>query len=227
MPTAPRLVVLEGLANVDGQRMQAYPIEKYPYTIGRARDCNLIVDHSQVSRLHACLSYDHEQVVLTDLSSTNGTFINGEQLVPHQPYRLRAGDRIKIAQVCTFEFDDPGTTIQMKAIQPPPVALVIDESSAHVSIDGTRIDPPLSPSQFSLLVLLMQNEGRLVSRDDLRMQVWGPEEEVTDQTIDALVSRLRKRLEEIDPHHEYILTRRGFGLSFRNRPSKEPAENYL
>jgi DNA-binding response OmpR family regulator len=47
--------------------------------------------------------------------------------------------------------------------------------------------------------------------------VWGPEEEVTDQTIDALVSRLRKRLDEADPDYEYVITRRGFGLMFRNR----------
>jgi DNA-binding response OmpR family regulator len=56
-----------------------------------------------------------------------------------------------------------------------------------------------------------------VTREQIRDFVWGPHEEVNDQTIDALVSRLRKRLEEADPEHEYILTRRGFGLMFRNR----------
>jgi DNA-binding response OmpR family regulator len=48
-------------------------------------------------------------------------------------------------------------------------------------------------------------------------RVWGSGEEVTDQTIDALVSRLRRRLLEADPDHDYVVTRRGFGLMFLNR----------
>jgi DNA-binding response OmpR family regulator len=47
--------------------------------------------------------------------------------------------------------------------------------------------------------------------------VWGTDENITDQTIDALVSRLRKRLFELDRDHDYITTRRGFGLMFQNR----------
>ena len=106
--------------------------------------------------------------------------------------------------------------------------LILDEDGAQVTIDGKRLDPPLSPSQFMLLTLLVNNEGRIVTREDVRNYVWGTEEEVTDQTIDALVSRLRKRLDEADPHHEYVLTRRGFGLSFRNKQGGRPlVEDYL
>src|SRR5436190_4167333 len=216
MPTAPRLVLLDSVTTLGDRQTQALPIEEYPFTIGRARDCHLIVDHTQVSRLHACLEYDHEQVVITDLNSTNGTFVNGERLSANQPRRLRAGDRINLAQVCTLEFDDPGTTVQMLPVEIPTNGLALDDDGAQVLIDGTRLDPPLSPSQFMLLALLVKNEGKIVTRDDIRNYVWGPDEDITDQTIDALVSRLRKRLDEVDPSHEYVLTRRGFGLSFRN-----------
>ena len=68
-----------------------------------------------------------------------------------------------------------------------------------------------------LLSLLVKQEGRVVTREALRAYVWGPDEDVSDQTIDALVSRLRKRLNEADPMHDYIVTRRGFGLMFNNR----------
>ena len=219
MPTAPRLVMLDGAL----PDRQAIPLETYPFTIGRARDCHLIIDHSRISRLHACFDYSHEQVVITDLGSTNGTFVNGERLSPNQPRRLRAGDKINLAQACTIEFDDPGTTIQMLPIELPPCGLLLDEDGAQVTIDGIRLDPPLSPSQFMLLTLLVKNEDRIVTRESLRDYVWGPDEEVTDQTIDALVSRLRKRLEEVDSGYEYIITRRGFGLSFRNKRYGRPA----
>jgi ABC-type multidrug transport system ATPase subunit/pSer/pThr/pTyr-binding forkhead associated (FHA) protein len=58
--------------------------------LGRAPDNNFILDAPSVSRYHAMLSYeDGAQPVITDLGSTNGTFINGEplteprQLTPH------------------------------------------------------------------------------------------------------------------------------------------------
>src|SRR5258707_2693716 len=119
MPTAPRLVLLDSVTTLNDRLAQALPLETYPFTIGRARDCHLIIDHTQVSRLHACLEYDHEQVVLTDLNSTNGTFVNGERLRPGQQQRLRARDQIHLAQGCTLEFDDPGTTVPKLPIEGP------------------------------------------------------------------------------------------------------------
>jgi DNA-binding winged helix-turn-helix (wHTH) protein len=213
MPAAPRLVLLDGFT----PHHQALPLEIYPFTIGRARECHLVIDHSQVSRLHARLELDHEQITIIDLNSTNGTFVNGERLSPGCSRRLRAGDLINLGQVCTVEFDDPGTTAQMRPVQIPKAGLILDEDGAQVTINGKRLDPALSPGQFLLLALLVKNEGRVVTREDVRAYVWGPHQAVTDQTIDALVSRLRKRLNEADPEYEYVVTRRGFGLMFRNR----------
>jgi DNA-binding winged helix-turn-helix (wHTH) protein len=217
MSGAPRLVLLDGFTMLNNRPRQALPLENYPFTIGRARECHLIIDHSSVSRLHAQLEFDHEQVVITDMGSRNGTYVNGRRLQANEPCRLRAGDRINLGQICTLEFDDPGTTMLMQAVDLPSIGLVLDEDGAQVLVNGKRLDPALSPSQFMLLALLVKHEGRIVTREELREYVWGPEEEVTDQTIDALVSRLRKRLDEADPDYEYVITRRGFGLMFRNR----------
>jgi FHA domain/Transcriptional regulatory protein, C terminal len=213
MPSEPRLVLLDGFTPA----RQALPLETYPFVIGRARECHFVVDHSQVSRLHARLELDHEQITLIDLNSTNGTYVNGERMLPGQPRRLRAGDKIDFGHSCTVEFDDPGTTAQMLAVQLPTIGLALDEDGAQVMVNGKQLQPPLSPGQFTLLLLLAKHEGCVVTREDLRAYVWGPDEAVTDQTIDALVSRLRKRLDEADPEHEYVVTRRGFGLMFRNR----------
>jgi len=217
MPTAPRLVLLDGITSMNDRQALPLEMESYPFHIGRARDCDLIIDHTQISRLHASLLWDHEQVVITDLDSTNGTFVNGERLTANQPRRLRAGDKISLAQICTLQFDDPGTTVQMLPVEWPTKGLLLDEDGAQVTIDGKRLDPPLSPSQFVLLALLMRHEGSVVTREEVRTQVWGDVEDVSDQTIDALVSRLRKRLDEADAEHEYVITRRGFGLTFRNK----------
>ena len=49
-------------------------------TIGRASDNDLVVAHPSVSAHHAELHFDGEQFLLRDLSSSNGTFVNGERI---------------------------------------------------------------------------------------------------------------------------------------------------
>ena len=192
-------------------------LEEFPYTIGRARDCHLVVDLEPISRLHARIDYEHEQVTVTDLGSTNGTYVNRQRLDAQRPRRLKSGDVVNLANVCRLEFDDPAATATIPMVNTPIPGLVIDEAAAAVSIDGLRLDPPLSPGQFALLHLLVTQAGAVVTRDEIREHVWGAGEEVTDQTLDALVSRLRKRLSLADPTHDYIVTRRRFGLIFRNK----------
>lgn len=222
MSTAIRLILLDGLAALGDRHRQFLPLEHFPFTIGRARECDLVIDSTQISRQHARLEIDHEQVVLIDLGSTNGSYVNGERLTPNVIRRLSAGDKINLGQVCTVEFDDPGTTLQVLPTRLREDGLLLDEDAAQVMINGTQLEPALSPGQFMLLSLLIHNEGRVVSREEIRDHVWGPDEDVTDQTIDALVSRLRKRLNEADSSHEYVVTRRGFGLMFSNRGSSLP-----
>jgi DNA-binding response OmpR family regulator len=56
--------------------------------------------------------------------------------------------------------------------------------------------------------------GQVISRNDLIQAIWSDEqtEGVSDQALDALIRRLRDRLAEIDPGHNYIQTVRGHGL---------------
>lgn len=212
MPSIQRFLIKEG--DHAGKTIE---LENFPFTIGRARDCDHVLDYTEISRLHAQCTSDHLNIYLEDMRSTNGTFVNGRRLEPGEQYRLRAGDEVNFGQVCTWIFDDPATTAQIDPVRLPRPGLEIDRAAARVMIGGTPLYPPLSPNQFSLLTLLVENTGRIVSRDAIVAYVWGPDEHVSDQTIDALVSRLRRRLQAADPEHEYILTRRGFGLLFENR----------
>jgi pSer/pThr/pTyr-binding forkhead associated (FHA) protein len=91
--------------------------------------------------------------------------------------------------------------------------------SRHKStIQEVEIDPPLSASQFRMLELLYDQEGRVVSRQDIIAGVWGLDEAigVSEQALDALIRRLRDRLASVDPTHTYIITVRGHGLRLDN-----------
>ncbi|MBT9315702.1 FHA domain-containing protein [Leptothoe spongobia] len=66
------------------------------WTIGRdPRQSNIAMPDKRLSRCHAALQYSPEQgFILSDLESTNGTYVNGEKL--QRVYALRDGDRIRI-----------------------------------------------------------------------------------------------------------------------------------
>ena len=212
MPSVQRFLVQDG-----AQAGKTIDINVSPFTIGRARECSFVLDFTEISRLHAQCYVEHLNIFLEDMGSTNGTFVNERRLEIGERYRLRAGDVVRFARVCTVIFDDPATTSQIDPVDLPVPGLELDRDAAQVTIASVPLHPPLSPHQFSLLDLLVRNEGRIVTRDEVVAFVWGPEEDVSDQTIDALVSRLRKRLINADPGHEYLVTRRGFGLMFQNR----------
>lgn len=77
-----------------------------PATIGRRSDSDVIIDDPDVSRRHARLEAENGVVFIGDLSSSNGTFLNGERV--RQSIEVRTGDRI-----------DVGTTrLVVKELQP-------------------------------------------------------------------------------------------------------------
>lgn len=64
--------------------------------IGRGRESDIVLSEQGVSRQHARLQWESEGWYLIDLGSTNGTRLNDQLLIPHQPRRLQAKDRIMI-----------------------------------------------------------------------------------------------------------------------------------
>ena len=72
--------------------------------------------------------------------------------------------------------------------------LTINISQKKVSIDGEEI--PLTKKEFEILLLLLQNAGRVFSREDILSKVWNDEVYVLDRTIDVNITRLRKKIGE-------------------------------
>jgi pSer/pThr/pTyr-binding forkhead associated (FHA) protein len=65
-------------------------------TIGRAKGADLILDAALVSRVHCRLEAGKDGVDVTDLSSTNGTFVNGKRV---ERATLANGDKLKVGRV--------------------------------------------------------------------------------------------------------------------------------
>jgi pSer/pThr/pTyr-binding forkhead associated (FHA) protein len=82
--------VLEGVDK--GRVFRNLPI---PVTIGREEGNILRLNDERISRYHAKVQQDHDDVIITDLDSTNGTRVNGS---PVQIRRLRPGDQISVGR---------------------------------------------------------------------------------------------------------------------------------
>ncbi|QFG67371.1 FhaA domain-containing protein [Ornithinimicrobium pratense] len=99
-PVQPRRPASSGHApvtlEVDGLRI---PLTGAVSTIGRDESCTVVVDDAGASRRHAEIRITHDgphlQVLLRDLGSTNGTYLNGEQVGTEE---LRRGDRITLGR---------------------------------------------------------------------------------------------------------------------------------
>jgi DNA-binding response OmpR family regulator len=88
--------------------------------------------------------------------------------------------------------------------------LVLDVSSYRAFRNGREIH--LSFTEFRLLELLARNHGRVVSRPTILEAVWSNRREVGENTVDAFVRLLRKKMEDGE-QERLIHTHRGFGYS--------------
>jgi len=63
-------------------------------SIGRDTAAGIVIDDDEASRRHAVVTRDGEGLVVRDLDSTNGTWVNEERVAPER--RMRVGDRLRI-----------------------------------------------------------------------------------------------------------------------------------
>jgi hypothetical protein len=208
----PMLIVYEG--ELAGQR---WILDQDRVIIGRGTDCDIVLPERQVSRHHVRIERDDGGYLLYDLGSKNRTYVNGQEL-SERPYRLKDGDEIQMALCVKMGFVGADATLPLE-LDGPNRGLRIDQAARKIFIGGHELTPPLSLAQYRLLELLLENEERVVSRDEIVTNVWSEEEAlgVSEQAIDALVRRLRDRIAAVDPDHAYIVTVRGHGFRFDNR----------
>jgi DNA-binding response OmpR family regulator len=187
-------------------------------TVGRSTDCVVSIPVRWISRKHAILHRQGGQFILEDAGSKNGVFVNGQRIIKPRP--LADGDVIQLAPGLELLYVDSEATAPLPGQRG--LGLYVDQAERQVYMHGQLLSPPLSNQQYQLLVLLAENPGKVYSRAEVIKAAWPGEdpEGVTDDAIDALVRRLRQRLAEIDPEHNFIVTVRGYGFRLDSGPSQ-------
>ena len=92
----------------------------------------------------------------------------------------------------------------------------LDPESHEVFVRGDPVTLPLK--EFELLEVLLDNAGRVVTRDSLIDRVWGPHYVGDTKTLDVHVKRLRSKIEEDPSSPRCIVTIRGLGYKYEMSP---------
>ena len=91
--------------------------------------------------------------------------------------------------------------------------IVLDPSRQHLTVRSKEVS--LAPKEFALLRVLMENAGRVVTRQTLLDKVWGYDFEGEQQTVSVHIRWLREKIEEDSRNPRHIITVRSRGYMFK------------
>lgn len=123
-----------------------------------------------------------------------------------KPFSIREV-MVRVRAVIRRTADKQGKDAEPTIISYQGLVLNIDKKT--VSIDGE--DVPFTKTEFELLRLLLEEKGRVFSRQELIDRVWPKDVLVLDRTVDVNITRMRKK---IGKFAKCIVTRLGFGYYF-------------
>ena len=95
---------------------------------------------------------------------------------------------------------------QTHAIEHKGVMLNLNDTT--LTYQSHRIE--LTKNDFKIIQILMENAGKIVTRNDLMTRLWESDHFIDDNTLTVNITRLRKKLEEIDLN-DFIITKKGIG----------------
>jgi hypothetical protein len=110
------------------------PLDSDRATVGKAESSDIVLDFdSKVSRLHAVLERLSGQWCVRDLSSSNGTFVNGERIWAERP--LRHGDELRFGLTkMLFRAEAPTTDRTKTEVESRPPDLTVRERDVLVEL---------------------------------------------------------------------------------------------
>jgi pSer/pThr/pTyr-binding forkhead associated (FHA) protein len=177
----------------------------------------IIVDNHYISREQAEIRYSPSEdcLMIRDLGSKNGTFVNGKRLEGDRKYRLKDNALIELAKVdgeptVVFRFlRSSEETLKAPAKEETRKTaaakeqLFLDRDQRMLRINGSEIY--LTKKQFQVLEVLYDNRGKACSIDDISNGAWG-EDGATNDLIAHYIGIIRKKIEPDPSKPHYITT---------------------
>lgn len=154
------------LTSPDG-RVKEYPLDLASIVIGRAAGSGIEIDDRSISRRHARLTVDSGRLLIEDLGSANGTYIDGHRIPPNTPSLVTGEQSLRLGDV------------EAAYTPPPPVgtgAIAADaeeapEAPPSIVVTFTPPDESVDPGSPATATVRVLNRGRIV--DEFTLDVAG------------------------------------------------------
>ncbi len=85
---------------------------------------------------------------------------------------------------------------------------LLNTGDATLTYEGRKVE--LSKNEYKILLTLLSNKGKIVSRETLMTKLWETDSFVDENTLTVNITRLRRRLEDAGLH-DFIATKKGVG----------------
>lgn len=119
---------------------QTFILDQDIISIGRDPGNDIVINHPQVSRQHARMKLQDATMVLEDLSSTNGTFVNGMRLSASQA--LTNGDVIGLGDAVRFTFYGQATGSEETVVAQPTAPSAVPSPPPTEQVPRDSVMPP-------------------------------------------------------------------------------------
>lgn len=118
---------------IDGKGEGGYPIKKKRLLVGRSKACDIVLDHDDITAIHAVIEINEAGNRIYDMNSTNGTFVNGKSVVAEE---FKLGDEIRFGSN-QYSFKE----YSKEDILPPPLAM-LDDGLPPIITESPRLPNP-------------------------------------------------------------------------------------
>lgn len=125
------------ILSLRGRELDKFLLGQSKVVIGRSPDCDITIDNAAISRKHAQIEFSDGEYILSDLGSSNGTFLDGQQI--SKPEVLKPGFNIGVAKfILTFQ-ETPKSEVQkmMGDMEDLEATVVVDSEKMAQSFAAT------------------------------------------------------------------------------------------
>jgi len=174
---------------------QRVPLVVFPHVLGRAGHADTGFESPHVSRRHAEVLESGPSLLIRDLGSLNGTFVNDER-TDSSGTVLKPNDRITLGKgVVVLRVISNEKTIFQDETSSDPGPIQIDRGTHDVRVAGKLVSPPLAHKEFEVLALLAGAYRQFYPNQEIARAGW-PERfgDVSDLEIQQIIKRLRNRI---------------------------------
>jgi pSer/pThr/pTyr-binding forkhead associated (FHA) protein len=186
---------------------------------GRDPECDLLLETRGASRFHADFSLTEQGLMVCDLGSTNGTFVNGNPIPARQEVALQVGDRVRIGPAEVVVWNEDKLPQEVKRYLPESGRLVaqtifVNLADGLVLVNGKIPVARLSASETNVLAFMNKRGSDTTTTSQIAEIIYGTGQ-VSRMIVASFIDSLRAKIEPSPSNPRFLVAVPGIGYRLR------------